>query len=543
MRRSSWWFLLISAVTPLLLLWPLPRVFTSALLTRTDFEASTHIWGLWAAWRLHSPLVIDTTLLAWPGGVRFVLVDPANIVWMNLGLALGGVAGGYNLTLYMGFFLTGIAGGLLAKRAGGSPWLGALAAQACPTLLSAPARGMTEELGLCWVGLALAAWLWCSDRPDLRRTALAALAAAACAYSGPYNGVWIALLGLPVIALALAQRRWRAAAHLVGAGLAALALTAPLLTALAARQAEQSGGSGHAMVALEPYYPQFRGGIPFGADLLDVFLPLPLTGGLADAPSTAYIGIVALLAAAWGARRWRAGWLWIAASLAVAALSLGPRLHLAGEDLGLIGPAGLLMGALSGLGTLSRWSRLGAVAHLLLIPPISRLSGRLRFVAAAGLLLDVLLLSPLQWPLVTAAPPDPHVWAALPGPGAVLELPPRQSIAPSRLHWREVGLLSQVSHGRPISTSTMQLPLDPGGREALAAARLLLSGQGLPAERRAAMLGSGFRYLAVHTTHQPTGERGAAHLAHCLGAPLVEGEALLVYALAPSTGDCGSAPR
>ena len=45
---------------PPLLLWPLPRVGGQALLAAPGFEASSHVWGLWAATRTHQPLLIHT---------------------------------------------------------------------------------------------------------------------------------------------------------------------------------------------------------------------------------------------------------------------------------------------------------------------------------------------------------------------------------------------------------------------------------------------------------------------------------------------------
>ena len=97
--------------------------------------------------------------LGWPAGVRLVLVDAANLPAFALGQTLGGPAAGYNSVLYFGLVLQGVAGALLARTVGGAPWLGAIAAMACPTLLSNAADGMTEGFAVGWVGVQLAALL------------------------------------------------------------------------------------------------------------------------------------------------------------------------------------------------------------------------------------------------------------------------------------------------------------------------------------------------------------------------------------------------
>ena len=95
---------------PLLLLWPLPAVFTTQLLSHPAQEAPAHIWGLWAAWHEGQPLVIDTTLVTWPESTSIVLIDPINILPYMLGHAIGGPAAGYNMLLYLSHVLLGVAG-------------------------------------------------------------------------------------------------------------------------------------------------------------------------------------------------------------------------------------------------------------------------------------------------------------------------------------------------------------------------------------------------------------------------------------------------
>ena len=144
--------LAVLATVPVLITWPLARVFDSHVLAAADQEAAPHIWGLWAAGQTGSLLQIETSLQAFPDGIELVLVDPFNLPMFHLG-ALLGPAAGYNLVLWSSFIWMGIAGALLAREWDAPPWLGAVAAMACPTLIANAADGMTEGFGVGLVGI------------------------------------------------------------------------------------------------------------------------------------------------------------------------------------------------------------------------------------------------------------------------------------------------------------------------------------------------------------------------------------------------------
>lgn len=272
---------------PALLLWPLPVVFGQQVLAAPDQEAATHIWGLWAALREGTPLLLRTSLLGWPEGVELVLVDPANLPAFALGQALGGPAGGYNLVLYLGLSLQGLGGALLTRRLGGPAWLGALVAMACPTLLANAADGQTEGFAVGWVGLQLALLLSFVERGGVARGLLAGAALALAWYGGPYNGLFASALDLVVgLGLLLRTRADRARLRetlrrLLSAAGAGVLMVLPLARAILTMRDPTLPGSGlRAGLPRVVENPEiFRGGVQTGADLLDPWLPGPLTGG------------------------------------------------------------------------------------------------------------------------------------------------------------------------------------------------------------------------------------------------------------------------
>ena len=145
----------------------------------------------------------------------------------------------------------------------------------------------------------------------------------------------------------------------------------------------------------------FRGGVHAGADLLDPFLPVQLTGAEAPISHTAYQGIVLLICATVVAARQPKARPWLAGAIGFIALSFGPWLYFQGRVLevqgaALAGPAGVAMLAVPLFGRLTRWYRAGAVATLMLAPwlPASR-APQHRALLAVALIADVLLCAPL----------------------------------------------------------------------------------------------------------------------------------------------------
>ncbi len=548
--------LLALLLTPMLVAWPLPRVWSKAMLTVPGRDASGHVWALWAALQEGSPYLGHTDLLGYPDGFFLTLLDSANLPFFALG-SWTGPAAGYNTALWGGLLVSGVAGAMLARRLGGSAWLGAVLAMAAPPMLAASAEGTTGSFCAGWVLLQLALLLRFLDTGRVRDGVLAALALAMAWHGGPYNGFWAAGLDLTV-ALWIVARGWSAdpsaprrrhpalgRAVLVGGG--ALLLCLPLAWAMLGVQDPGMPGSVN-RGSLPPAFESpaaFRGGLQHGADLLDPWLPLPLTGGEAEVSHTAYVGIVALVVAVIAVVRDRKRWPWLAGSLAFSLLSLGPALYLHGRELtvggeALLGPANLLIRACPPLGRLAHWYRAGAVAALLLVPLVaSQGRGWRGPVLAALVLADLLLAAPLAWPLPQGVPPSSGALRQLES-GALVELP-LQAGPPLRLwDWRYRNVLGQVDHGHPITGAMMDYPLGKEAQQAYMAVHHVASGNILPDGRREALLDRGFRWVVLYPELLGRRQQAAAALERCFGAPVVEESQLRVFDLSQRGPGCAA---
>ena len=546
--------LLALLLTPLLVAWPLPRVWSTALLTVLGREAAAHVWGLWAALQEGSPLNIRTDLLGYPEGVSLVLIDAGNLPFFALG-SWAGPAAGYNTVLWGGLLVAGVAGALLARRLGGAAWLGAVLAMAAPPMLAASAEGATEDFGVGWVLLQLALLLRFLDEGRTRDGVLAALALAMAWYCGPYNGIWAATMDL-TIALWVIARGWSAQptaplrrgpalgrAALVGG--AALLLCLPLARAmLGLRDPNLPGSLGR--TSLPPVVESplaFRGGLRNSADLLDPWLPLQLTGGEAAVSHTAYLGLVVLVVAVVALVKDRRRWPWLAGALAFALLSLGPWLHLRGRlltvgDEAVLGPAGLLIAACPPLGGLAHWYRAGAVAALLLVPLVASLGRGWRGpVLATLVLLDSLLGAPRAWPLHQAVPPSSAALRQL-EPGALIEFPREEEPARTPWDWRYRNVLAQVDHGHPVAGGLMGLPLGHEAQLAYLMVHRAASGHPLSTQRLEGLLEQGFRWVVLHPELLEHGEQAASALRRCFGAPVVVEPGLRVFDLGQRGPGC-----
>jgi len=535
-------------VLPLLLTWPLARVFATRIVSEPSEEAAAHIWGLWAALEHRSPFVIETELLSFPDGGSLVLIDPANLVWYGLAGWLGPAAG-FHAVVYGGVMLLGVAGALLARAVGGAPWLGAVVAMASPLTLSAALSGMTEMFGGGWVGIQLALLLFFLRRPDPRLGVGVVLTLALAWLSGPYNGIWASIMDVFVV-LGLARRRdWRGVGRAAGVGVSAALLVAPWAWALLHGRPDDMPGSGHraglpAVVHLEN---GFRGGLQAGTDLLDPWLPIQLTGGEAEISRTAYIGVVALVAAVLAVRRERRLWPWLLGAAGFSVLSLGTHVYVAGDPLHVAGrpllaPAGVLVVMLPVFGRLVHWYRAGVGATLLLAPLVSR--SRRGWLVAPLVVLDALFLAPLQWPLPDAPLPDMTPYALLEGEGALLELPAVMPRSPNRNSWREGTVLAQTGHGRPIAGTMMNLPMSRKAKRARMAARRLMNRGHLSVREYDFLLRLGFRWLVIHPQYKQVTAQQRGNLVACLGEPLADTEEVWIFDLeAGSEGDCIREPR
>lgn len=522
-----------------LLLWPLPRVGLSALLTSPRGEGAAHVWALWAALQEGRPLMFHTRLVSWPDGVDVLLIDPANLPWVALGAPFGPAAA-YNAIFLGGLLLMGVAGALLARQVGGAPWLGALAAMTCPAFLAGTMRGATEQLAVGWVGIGLALLLAAVARGGTGRVFLAGIAMGVSAWAGPYNGLWMAGLGLAVV-VGLAWRgdgrAWRRA---LPAGLVATAGAAPVAWAILHGFSVMRDHRFGAPSELLPsrILPFARGGNIGVSDLLDPWVPAPLTGAFSDLSQTTYLGIVALAAAGIAAARRRDLRWWMAGAAAALTIGLGPWIYVGRRlvevgGLAIPGPAALL-GRLPFLGHLTHWYRVAPVAGLLVAALVSTW-GRRRFTPLLGVLLvaDALLLSPFRWPFPATPPPGGAVMEGRDPGGVVLELPSSTQPDPPEGAWRNAGPLHQLAHRHPITGTVMLLPEPASLAEPTNALATLVRGGGLPAWVVPKLEALDIRWILLRRAYRRSSDPGiGSALTRCLGPPVAREDDVWLWDLA-----------
>jgi len=547
--------LLALLFTPMLVAWPLPAVWSRAALTVPGRDAAGHIWLLWAALEERTPLLTHSDLLGYPDGFSLVLADPGNLPFFALG-SWAGTAAAYNSMLWGGLVLSGLAGALLARRVDGPAWLGAVVAMAAPPMLAASAEGTTDSFGVAWVLLQLVLLLRFLDTGRIRDGVLAALALAMAWHCGPYNGLWAALMdlcvGLWVVARGWSaggdepRKRWPAVGRALAVGAGGLVCCLPLARAMLGEQdPDMPGSAGRGSLPPAFEAPEaFRGGLQHGADLLDPWLPLQLTGGESVVSHTAYVGVVALVIAVIAVARNRRRWPWLAGAVAFSVLSLGTTLFVHGRmvDVGeghLVAPAGLLVKAAPALlSWVAHWYRAGAVAALLLVPLVaSQGRGWRGPVIAALVLLDSIVGAPRAWPLSMGVPPSVPALRQL-EPGAFVEFP-RQGRPPKELsQWRYPNAMLQLDHGHPIAGAMMDFPVGKEAQQAYMAINFVTQGKPLHDRRRERLLEQGFRWVVVYYQQVGHAEQLASALQRCFGEPALSDPTVRVFDLEGRGPDC-----
>ena len=454
--RATALVILATVILPAILLWPLPIAAPERLLGAPNGEIATHLWRLWAVWRAGSIYSAQTDLLAWPGGVEVMIVDPLHLPIFVLGFGLGGPALGAHLILWSGLAVAGLASLSLARVTGASAagqGLALVLGVSCPGLLGVVSHGMTESLGAGWVVAQLAALLWHLEAPSWRRGLTFVLLLSAAAHAGPYNAVWAAILDL---AVALSRPR---ALHITApVGLIGGLLCAPPLWFALHQTSGQPGG----LMA-----PQVGGALRVGggAEVLAFVRPDWSTPEGLTFP--AYLGVVALILAGVGA--WRLGARraapFVVGVIGFVLLSWGPRLLHDGDWLMMggekvAGPVSWLVQLLPPLERLTRWHRAAAVACLLCAPLVASATRRPGIAAGLALLLllDARLGAGVGRRLPSSPMPDAQALAVLDGP--VMELPNDHS---ANLSGRMLGenLLAQTLHGQPTDAVLYPSPADP----------------------------------------------------------------------------------
>lgn len=533
--------LLVSVLSGLWL-WPLPVVWPEALALAPEGEGVAHLWSWWVLDGAGALLGAHVDRVAVPEGLWVHGIDPLHGVLFGLA-AVGGPSAGFALVQLTGLVLAGLAGWALAREAGadrGGRMLAAAVASAAPTVVGAAADGITEGLGAGWVGLQLAALLALVRRPGGRPALLWAACLGAAAWSGPYNAVFSALVSLPVAGVWLWRRPDRAR-WVLPAGFGGLALASPVLWAALGLEAGRPGAAGRAPPERPAAASDWRGAWREGADLLDLLVPDGLTGAVAVAPTTAYLGIGLVVLAVLAVRRGASpgAWPWLLGGASAAVVALGPWLVLGGEPVAVLGRelrppvAGLEL--LPVLRRLSRWYRAGAVATLLLAPAAA-LAVRgwpwRRVVLVAGLVVVELRLgSPVPWPLPVVPIPQDTVLVGVSGP--FIELPRVHPLRqPGRL--ADENLLLQVVHGQATSATrnnrATALSESPELRQLERVVRTQPA-EGVAVLRQIApeLRTLGYRALVLYPGRLPEGAPEV--VAAALGAPVAEDPTVAVFLL------------
>lgn len=515
------WVLVGAVLGALVVFWPLPLHLGDALVTSPTGEGPEHVWRWWVAGQVGVPWGGASAVLNHPDGLTVHVVDPLHAVLaLGLGWWWGGPAGGLAVVQVAGVVVSAVAGWLLASETGADRsgrLLGAAVGVGVPTIVGAGLDGITEGLGLGWVGLQLALLLRLIRTGAGRDVALFAGAFGAAAWSGPYTLVFSALLDAVVGVWALRRTRLPLLAGALGSILAS-----PVIWAAFSLVDHGPGGAMRAAVERPPAVAAWRGAWREGTDLLDLLVPAWLTGDAAAAPTTGYLGLVWVgvvvvgLVRAVRSGQGRTVLPWLVGGVGFAVLALGPFLVVAGEVVTvgaaeLMAPAAFLE-AVPVLGRLSRWYRAAAVAVLLLVP-VGAFAVRGRSLGWAALValavgIDARTGSPASLPAETV--PVPAVdWEAVDGP--VAELP---AVHPLGLpgHIADENLLLQTLHARPTSGTIDArggAATDHPGLRVLSrvADRAPPDSAALIDSARRQLLRDGYRHLLIYTARLPEGTR------------------------------------
>jgi len=507
--------------------WPLVRHPMSAGMGMPGLEGPDHLWALWAG-AMDGPVVIDTTLINFPAGIRWVLADPLNLLWFVPGWLLGGPGLGWNLVVAGSLAIAGLAAALWCRRLSDdtlAPPIAALLAITAAPLAGSLLTGMSEALTMGWLALALLAVHRLAD--DLRWSAalLAGGLLGLTAWAGPYTAIYTALAAPPIVGIA-AWRGGRAVLPRLGlAGLLGGLISLPVLRAVLYDRPAGLPGSDSGLPAVLAA-PGASKNLMLGSDPLALIWPtVPI-----EPLHAVFLGTLLLPLALGG---WRRAPALLAAAGVLLVFGLGFFLQRDGALWGstpLALPATWLSLKLEVLGRAIRWHRAVIAAAILLSAPaaltlatLSRRLGRWRplgaWLVAGVMIADSLLRAPLPWPRVTFPVTPPDGYAQL-SEGAILPLPLVRYATGGPDQLRSALLLWQTSHGHPMGGNPRQ-PGESGRDPAVtAAAARVLDGE---AGARLAVAELGFAWIVIQDA------RDAGRLTATLGPPDVTAEGLWAW--------------
>lgn len=539
---------LIAIAALLVLSWPL-LWHPTELLANPLGEGNNHYWMFWRA--LESDPVANL-----PEGLPIPLMDPVNLLfagplmWMSPAVAFNAVVVGNMLLAFAGAWA--LAWVLeLDWRACIVAGVGGMAA---PFLWGIVSFGITESLPVGWLALGVAALIRYGQQGLHRWWVLGGVCIGAFGLSGWYH-VAFAVPVLLVLGpwIGVKYGRWLG---LVGAAALVVAMTLPpLIHFLEVREfwAERW----QLPPDQAPPSIKFWRTLPHrGTDLLNFFLPSLEREGVSK---SVYLGTATLLLALAGGKRSRVLWavilpLWV---LALGFwLSVGGQTHFGGLAFKL--PAGYLSQWIPQLQGISHWHR--AIGPATPFLAVAAAMGAERLIAKVGwgwiplvaiLVLESALLSQTPWPRVQTAVEVPAVLQTIPetgGPRGLAVIP----FDNARVDFSE-SLPRRYNLWQPTLDRPMAENYE-GPDALLEQSPLLAAADGLcglkettphpwhvPARLRdvdaaraagtRGLAGSGVGFISLHAALCPGHLRAGELLEDVLGAPVIEGEGVRVWAV------------
>lgn len=426
-----------------------------------------NVWNLWWAQQAISqqqPLFV-TPLLYHPDGANLHLhtLNAANGVLLAPLTALFGAVPAYNVAVFVGFALTGLAGYALAwhiTRHTAASFMAGLVLAFCPYHMTKVWDGQLELATTQWLVLYVLLLLRATaPGAHWRHSLLAGAALALVGYTALYYLIYAALF---TVLLGLLWLPWRDSLRAIGGyllrvGVPSLVALLLLLPIVLPALADLPDG----VPRIKPYN-RVDPILIHSANLYDVLLPStlhPIWGGVAQelgstwhpfasawnvAPGYTVLALVTLACVT----MWRYAWRWLVIVLVVWVLSLGPLLHIGATRTDIWLPYNLLL-QIPGMGLARRPGHLFVLISIALVPLLAlglgwlftRPRGQGLVLAAAATILLVFEYMPTPLPVQTQ-PVHSYYNTVQAAGGVVFDVPPGDGVA--------APMVAQMEHGQPI---------------------------------------------------------------------------------------------
>jgi hypothetical protein len=353
--------LLRAAALPLLtylalavfLTWPTALRLTTAV-PGNGFDSWQNMWNMWwlrkALLEGYNPYF--TPMLYYPQGATLLLqtLNPLNFLVSLPVHALLGLVAAYNFVVIFSLTMGGLCAYAVARDVGASraaALVGGAIYASSGYLLAQVMGGHTHMMAAWPIPLAVLALRRAQAVPTAPRIAIAGVALALNLLADWQYFLFVLIwAGWYALAKLWESRAWRSILPACGAVAVALVLASPLIVATARASAEVP-------TAATEGGPTFR--LETSVDLADLAIPSqlhPLWGLVAEGlqsykvethiqSKTAYLGLVAVLLAAFGVRA-REGRFWLLSAIVFVVLAMGPMLQVGGWRTGLPLPGAVL---------------------------------------------------------------------------------------------------------------------------------------------------------------------------------------------------------